>query len=416
MAKALQPLFESITLEGFLSFAYAPYGLSEMPLKKLNVIIGPNGSGKSNLVEALSLLRAVPQDLPLPIRKGGGIADWLFKGGGGYGSSFSDGSGAGISGGAARLEVVFGEGHIARFRGGNPAVRYRLVFGAEGDSFVLLDERLENAESPQGEDKPYFYFGYENGRPMLNVKEGRRELRREGIDRTQSIVSQRKDPDAYPELTRLGELLGRIRIYRNWQFGPDAGVRTACSPDVRTDHLSEGLDNLPARLAALKRSPAVKRRLVDLVRELAPSFTDFEVIPEGGTLSLYLTEGDLSIPARRLSDGTLRYLCLLAILVDPDPPPLICIEEPELGLHPDIQPKLAELLVETSARTQLMVTTHSDVLVDALSDSPEVVMVCEKKHDATQLRRLDPEKLKPWLEKYRLGDLWTRGEIGGTRW
>lgn len=416
MAEPTQPLFKSITLEGFLSFAYAPYELSEMPLTHLNVIIGPNGSGKSNLVEALSLLRAVPQDLPLPIRKGGGVMDWIFKGGSDNGSSFSDGSGTGIVGGAARLEVVFGEGHIARFHGGNPAVRYRLVFGAEGDRFVLLDERLENAEPASGETKPYFYFGYESGRPMLNVKEGRRELRREDIDQTQSIVSQRKDPDAYPELTRVGELLGRIRIYRSWMFGPDAVVRAACSPDVRTDHLADGLDNLFARLAVLKRSPAVKRRLVELVRELAPSFTDFEVVPEGGTLSLYLTEGDISIPARRLSDGTLRYLCLLAILADPEPPPLICIEEPELGLHPDIQPKLAELLVEASTRTQLIVTTHSDVLVDALSDSPEAVIVCEKEREVTQFRRLDAVRLKPWLQKYRLGELWTRGEIGGTRW
>lgn len=403
-----QPLLKSVTLEGFLSFAY---GTPEIPLFPLNVLIGPNGSGKSNLVEAVSVLRAVPRDLPMPIREGGGVKDWLWRGAGSYGSSFSDGSGAGIP--AARIELLFAEGRIAKFHGGDPAIRYRLVFGAEGDSFVVLDERVENAE---GEPKPYFYFGYENGRPMLNVREGRRELRREDIDRTQSILSQRKDPDAYPELSRLAEIFASLRIYRRWQFGPDAGVRAACRPDVRTDYLSEAFDNLPARLAALKRTPAVKRRLIELVRELAPGFDDFEVIPEGGTLSLYLTEGSLSIPARRLSDGTLRYLCLLAILVDPEPPPLVVIEEPELGLHPDIHLKLAALLQEASTRTQLIVTTHSDFLVDALTDTPEAVIVCEKLDGATQLKRLDAEKLKPWLEKYRLGELWISGEIGGTRW
>lgn len=400
MAAPRKPLLASITLEGFLSFGYGPDALSEMPLQRLNVVIGPNGSGKSNLIDALSLLRAVPQDLPQPIRKGGGVTDWLFKRGGG----------------AARVEVVFGEGHIAHSGRQDPAVRYRLVFGAEGDRFVLLDERLENAAPAPRARKPYFYFGYENGRPMLNVNGRSRALRREDIDPTQSIVSQRKDPDAYPELTRLGELLGRIRIYRSWQFGPDASVRMACSPDARTDGLSEGLSNLPARLAALRRSPAVKRRLVESVRDLSPSVTDFEVVPEGGTLSLYLTEGELSIPARRLSDGSLRYLCLLAILVDPDPPPLVCIEEPELGLHPDILPKLAALLLDASERTQLVVTTHSDVLIDALHDSPESVVVCEKPGEATQLRRLVAEGLRPWLERYRLGELWTRGEIGGNRW
>ena len=122
------------------------------------------------------------------------------------------------------------------------------------------------------------------------------------------------------------------------------------------------------------------------------------------------------VPATRLSDGTLRYLCLLAILCHPNPPPLVCIEEPELGLHPDVLPTLAELLKEASERCQLIVTTHSDILVDAMSDRPEAVLVAEKHESGTVLRRLEASKLKPWLEKYRLGALWTRGEIGGTRW
>jgi len=78
----------------------------------------------------------------------------------------------------------------------------------------------------------------------------------------------------------------------------------------------------------------------------------------------------------RLSDGTLRYLCLLTILCHPAPPPLICIEEPELGLHPDILPEVAKMLVDAASRTQLIVTTHSDILVDCLSDHPEAIVVC----------------------------------------
>jgi predicted ATPase len=94
----------------------------------------------------------------------------------------------------------------------------------------------------------------------------------------------------------------------------------------------------------------------------------------------------------------------------------VCIEEPELGLHPDVLPTLAELLKEASRRMQIIVTTHSDVLVDALTDRPEAVLVADKTDEGTALTRLDGTKLKPWLEKYRLGQLWTRGEIGGTRW
>ena len=100
----------------------------------------------------------------------------------------------------------------------------------------------------------------------------------------------------------------------------------------------------------------------------------------------------------RLSDGTLRYLCLLAILCHPEPPPLICIEEPETGLHPDILPTIAELLIEASQRTQLIVTTHSDILVSALSDIPEAVLVCEKDEDGTHFKRLNKDDLKEWLK------------------
>lgn len=143
---------------------------------------------------------------------------------------------------------------------------------------------------------------------------------------------------------------------------------------------------------------------------------DFDVKIEGGTIQVFLHEGDITIPATRLSDGTLRYLCLLAILCDPDPPPLVCIEEPELGLHPDVLPTLADLMKAASQRTQLIVTTHSDILVDAMSDQPESVLVVEKVDGNTRIERLSNAKLEPWLEKYRLGQLWTRGEIGGTRW
>lgn len=85
-------------------------------------------------------------------------------------------------------------------------------------------------------------------------------------------------------------------------------------------------------------------------------------------------------------------------------------------LHPDVLPTLADLLKEAATRTQIIVTTHSDVLIDAMSDQPESVLVAEKTAEGTTMTRLNAEQLKPWLEKYRLGQLWTRGEIGGTRW
>jgi predicted ATPase len=108
-------------------------------------------------------------------------------------------------------------------------------------------------------------------------------------------------------------------------------------------------------------------------------------------------------------------MSLLSILLAPVPPLVVCIEEPEVGLHPDIIPTLAQLLKDASTRMQLIVTTHSDALVDALSDTPESVIVCEKEDGETKMSRLDGEALAQWLEKYSLGRLWRSGEIGGNR-
>ncbi len=145
-------------------------------------------------------------------------------------------------------------------------------------------------------------------------------------------------------------------------------------------------------LNRLRRVPAAKQLILENLRDLYEGLDDFEISVEGGTVQVFFEEEGFSIPATRLSDGTLRYLCLLAILCDPKPPPLICIEEPELGLHPDILPKLADLMVAASERTQLVITTHSDVLVDAMTDQPEAILVCEKHEAQTRIRRLDPTR------------------------
>lgn len=136
----------------------------------------------------------------------------------------------------------------------------------------------------------------------------------------------------------------------------------------------------------------------------------------GGTVQFYLHESGFGkpIPATRLSDGTIRFIVLLATLLTPTPPSLVCIEEPELGLHPDAVALLDDLLIEASGRMQLVVTTHSDALVSALTNQPEAIVTCERPGAATELRRLDAERLAHWLKEYRLGDLWRMGEIGAN--
>jgi predicted ATPase len=390
-------MINEITLTDFLSFGP---GAHTLKLNPLNVLIGPNGSGKSNLIEAFSVLRAVPKDLPLPIRQGGGVSEWIWRGGQHEQAE------------SAAIEVIFAAKAIAK-----KDVRYRVEFGSEGGSFVVLDERIENRHPSQGEKIPYFYFGYERGKPRLNSAEGtKRALVLADIDRTQSILSQRREPETYPEVAATGDRLKEILIYRAWSFGPQSAIRAACGADVQTDRLMEDFSNFPARLAVLKRTPATKKRLIELLSEVAPGFTDLEIIPEGGQLRLYLTEGDRNVPAHRLSDGTLRYLALLTILLDPGAAKLVLIEEPELGLHPDVLPALRDLLVEASGRVQLIVTTHSTQLVDAMTEHAEAIVVCEKKASTTEMCRLDADQLARWKEFGSLGTLWLSGRIGGTRW
>jgi predicted ATPase len=158
--------------------------------------------------------------------------------------------------------------------------------------------------------------------------------------------------------------------------------------------------------------------LLELLRQFYEPVKDVDTELLGTHLRLMVKEEGLSsrTPATRLSDGTLRWLMLLIVLLDPAPPPVVCIDEPDLGLHPDIIPTLAELLRDASTRTQLIVTTHSQSLVSAFSDDPESVCVCEKVDGSTRIRRLDGEKLSVWLEDYSLGHIWASGEIGGNRW
>lgn len=158
-------------------------------------------------------------------------------------------------------------------------------------------------------------------------------------------------------------LLESVTLDGFLSYGPDPVV-VELAPLVRSDFLSEPFDNLPARLAVLKRDPATKARILEHLRDLGGGFDDIEIVPEGGRLQLHLTEGPFSLAAHRLSDGTLRYLALLAVLLDPQPPPLIVIEEPELGLHFDMMPKIATLLEQAASSTQLVVTTHSDAFFD----------------------------------------------------
>lgn len=376
----------------------------DLELGSLNVIVGANGSGKSNLIEAISLLKSATSDFSSALSDGEIAANWLWKGKG------SKGLPAEISVYWDRPNSSVGMHHFFQLEERN----YR---------FFVADELVaDDAVTEHGKKDPIKYFSYRHGRAYLNVhglvgKNRTRELQVEEVNPEKSILAQRGDPDHYPQLYAWGEVLKKIQIYRDWQFGRKSALRNAQSPGQPNEYLLESGENLAVVVNRLKFDHEAKRSLMDGLRDFYPWIEDIDLRFEGGRAQVYFQEkGGMFTPATRLSDGTMRWLALLVILLVPYPPPLVCIEEPELGLHPDVLPKLALLLIAASERMQLIVTTHSDILIDALSDIPEAVIVCDKHEDGSHFSRLNGKELKDWLDNYSLGELWRKGELGGNRW
>ncbi len=398
-------LIKKIKLTNMLSFGDEEADISLGPL---NILIGPNGSGKSNLIEAVSLIQATPKDLAAPIRKGGGINAWLWKGA--RKKITIEIKNKGI------IQILEGKKTIAKVESivkyGNNDIIYRLLFSEDNQRLKIIKEQIKDEKS----DSSHFYRYCYDEQPVISIKGEEKKLALKDFNSMRSILSQRKDPDQYPELTWLGEEFSKIKIYREWFSGRKSPLRLPQPADAPNNFLEEDCLNLGLVLNKLRQQPHVKRMIIEYLAEFYEGIDDFDINVEGGTVQIFLTEGDYTIPITRLSDGTIHYLCLLAILCHPDPPKLICIEEPELGVHPDILPVLAELFKKASERTQLIVTTHSEIFVDEFTDMPESVLVCEKENGATSIKRLEEKKLREWLEKYTLGELWRKGEIGGTRW
>ncbi len=387
---------QSIKLSGLLSF---PPDSPSIELTPLNVLIGPNGSGKSNLIEAIELLHATPTAFAEAIRQGGGPQEWLWKG-------------DKIQRPADIEAVTHGINSI-------PDLRYRISFAASGMRTEILDEAIEETEAEDPSGGPVFYYRFQNGRPALSVRKtsgkyARHDLKREELVPDESVLSQRKGSDVYPELTWLGQQFTRIQTFREWSFGRYFALRQPQPADLPNDILLQDARNLGLLLNELEHTDA-STEFNGLLTKFLPRFQRFSTRIQGGTVQFYLHESGLKapVPATRLSDGTIRFMAILALLLSPSPPPLVCIEEPELGLHPDAVALLPDLLINASARIQLIVTTHSPELISGLSEHAGSVLICEHLR-GTRVERLDPDKLQHWLDNYRLGEVWRIGELGGN--
>lgn len=420
------PRLKRITLSNILSFGAEPVSLELQPL---NILIGPNASGKSNLLDILRLLRAVPTNLGGAFQAGGGGEEWLWKGGN--------------SQALASIEV--------QVETGTPGAddyhldQYEISFGAKDGGLFIAKEHIvgdvQHQTGGQEAGAPSFEYTY-HWDPSANSAQLRANGENTQILTTddfrlgsQSILGQLKDPRRYAVLMRLESLFKDFAFYGEVAFDPGTAARAWVRDEPGSavpglHHLSppissllplllrEDCKNLPLVIGRMLQNADLKNQLLKYLQILNGSNRNIQKRVANGFARLEITEEGLrsEIGAARFSDGTLKWLCLLAILLADRPPPLVCIDEPEIGLHPDILPTLARLLLQASTRMQLVVATHSDILVDALNETPECIVVMEKREGATTSRRLSKEALAEWLEDYTLGDLWNRGVLGGNRW
>jgi predicted ATPase len=385
-------MLKQIKLKNILSFKDAT-----IELRPLNVLIGINGSGKSNLLEAISLLQAAPNKLIAPIRKGGGVNEWIWKN---------------SEGDIAAIEVTF-DSSISKY-----GLIYTMSFVSNQQMFKLAGERIESL--PCHELGPHYDFN--EGQPLLGMlnDSGVRtqvNLHPSEISAIDSILSMRNESSRYPEIVEVSKKFSRIRIYRDWIFGEHSPLRQPQPIDVQSSYLEPDLSNMFMVLDGMKSNSACELEMLAALAKFDARISDYKVIAQNNSSYLHVKYDDQYIPHSRLSDGTLRFISLLAVLCNPNYPELLCIEEPELGIHPDAIPLLAGMIKKTSLKCQLLITTHSDIFIDCLTDCADAVLVAEKTTaGGTALTRLNIADWESLLEKYGLDDLWASGDIGGNRW
>lgn len=354
-----------LTIAGFKSIRE----LRDFELRNLNVLIGANGAGKSNFIGLFRMLAEIYAGrLQLYVQQQGG-PDALM--------------------------------HFSRKA--TDAIRAEFAFTASDNyTFELIatnDNRLIFADES---------FGNNILGPELGVVQFSTDAKSEsGLMRVTEKLG----------LPYVTSILEDIRVYHFHDTGEKAKVK---QPHAVNDTLRLKVDgaNLAAYLGKLKTEhPDSYRQIVDTIRLVAPFFDDFVFRTDPASkIQLEWTErGDPDTPftAHALSDGTLRFICLSTLLLQPWDlmPATILIDEPELGLHPYAINLLADLLKRASEQKQLIVSTQSVELLDRME--PEDVIVVDRKDNASTFNRLDATQLQHWLDNYSLGDLWKQNVLGG---
>ena len=424
-----EPFLRRLRVRGLLSFGP---DTPEFEFSPLDVLIGANAAGKSNFLEAIRLLAAAPTDLAGAIRRRGGVGDWLWKGEG-----------------AAASATLSAE--VGPYPETGRRLRYHLEITGDDDGRpVVSDERVEEAPSPDAspdDREARLLYGTVGGVPVLRAAdrletggwppEGARlgeptltmfpeeavaepPARLQGLVRLppdaippgQSVLAACRDLEPCPELSWLARQLGRIAVFGARPVGPDSPARRPQPADLPGDRLLPDASNLASVWREIERREPGRPN--ELLRRFLPRWERLSTRESDGKIEGLFHEFGLEtpIPATGVSDGTIAFVTMLAALLAPSPPSVLCLEHPEAGLHHDHWLQFGGLLADACERMQVLVTTHSEMLVSEFTTRPESVVVCEREDRGTALRRLDAEVMEQWPDEGSLGDLWCIGALG----
>lgn len=356
----------NVEIKGFRSIKEMNLGL-----KPLNVVIGANGAGKSNLIAFFKLVNEL---------MGGRLQQHVGATGGATGNLHF---GPGVT---PQLEARL----VFEVENGTDTYHMRL-FHAAGDALIFAEETA--AFHQEGYPSPKIV---QLGVGHLETKIGE--------------VAETGEPTA----KTLRVLLNRCRVYHFHNTSPTSRVRQyGYMGDNRW--LKPDAGNLAAILYALKLSgEADYQRIVTTIRQVAPFFEDFDLEP-ADTRDIILNwrhrESDLVFGPHQLSDGTLRAMCLISLLLQPAEklPSLIVVDEPELGLDPCAVDVIASLFRSVSQHAQVLVSTQSSAFVDSF-EADDIVVV-ERNNETTEFKRTQAEDLDSWVEKYAHGEFWERDSV-----
>jgi predicted ATPase len=368
-------MLRRVVLNGFKSIK-----AMDLELRSLNVLIGANGAGKSNLVSFFKMLNEMVEGrLQLWIAQAGRAQSVLH-----YGPKRTQEM-------EAKLEF---ERHAGRITVNH---RYHLrLFHVAGDTLAFAEEAIESTSAG----------GHAPSGPLMSLGSGHLESRvKHEADTGNQTVGIFQD------------LLGRCRVYHFHDTSPTARMRAYCY--VGNDRwLMPDAGNLAAVLYRLRNqnNGSAYHPIVSTVRLIAPFFDDFDLEPSGpNKMEIILNwrerGSDQVFGPHQLSDGTLRAICLITLLMLPqdERPHFIVVDEPELGLHPYALNLVASLFKKASHHTQILISTQSSSLLDSFD--PEDVVIVNREDSASQFSRPDAAKLEAWLEDYSLGEVWEKNAI-----